>query len=97
MWGRSTSEDGKLLNLGNPADAAPAVFSHLSKVFHAVKVNWNIGSLFVGSFLADGEGFVDVIDADDFLVVGAVVVWEFEGAGDGDEYEENNDLFHVDF
>jgi len=71
---RSASEDLDLLNLGNPTDALPAIFSHLSKVFHAVEVNGDIFAFLLSSFLTGSESFVDVINALNLLIVGAGVV-----------------------
>ena len=69
----SATGDFPFIDLGNPADASPTVRSHLGEVFHAVKVNRDIFSFFMGSFLADGVGLVDVINAFDFLVMRAVI------------------------
>ena len=69
------------LLLGNPANAWPAVFVHLNEVFHAVKVSRNIGSFLVSSLFADGVGFVDIIDASYFKIMGAV-------SSQGNESEE---------
>ena len=90
------------LNLGNPADAIPAIFSHLGEVFHAVEVNGYILSFLLGSFLTDSEGLVDVIDALNFLVMGAVVVvgdsllGEGRRAGEDHKDGDNNKVLHVD-
>jgi hypothetical protein len=70
---RSATQNFPFIDLGNPADAIPAVRSHLGKVFHAVEVNWNILSFFAGSFFANRVGFIDVINAFDFLIVRAVI------------------------
>ena len=80
---RSASEDMEFLNLSNPANTVPAVFSHLSEVFHAIEVNWYVFSLLLGCFLTCGEGLVDIVNAGDFFVMGAVVV-----GGDGSFFEE---------
>ena len=70
---RSATQNFPFIDLGNPADASPAVGSHLGEVFQAVKVNWDILSFFAGSLFADGVSFVDVVNAYDFLVVRAVI------------------------
>lgn len=62
-----------MVDLTDPADAGPAVLSHGGEVLHAVEVGRHVRSLLMGSLLADGVGFVDVIDAVHFEVVGAVV------------------------
>ncbi len=69
----SASLDGPLFLLGHPANARPAVFLHSWQVLHAVEIGWEVLSLLLGSFLAKGVSLVDVVDALDFEVVGAVV------------------------
>lgn len=73
--------------MGNPADAGPAVRSHLCEVFEAVEVDGDIFSFLTGGFFADGVGLVDVVDAFDFEVVGAVVVGHLEGEGGSKQRE----------
>ena len=80
----SASEDGDVLGFSDPADAVPAVLTNSGEVLHALEVKRNISSFFSSGFFADGEGLVDVIDAADFLVMGAVVV-QLEGEGEGDQ------------
>lgn len=91
-----------LLNLGNPADAVPTIFSHLGEVFHTVEVDWYILSFLLGSFFTDSEGLVDVIDALNLLVMGAVVVvgdsflGEGRRAGEDHKDGDQNKVLHVD-
>ena len=86
----SAAEDGDFLGLSDPADAVPAVLTELGEVLHALEVDGNIGSLLMGSLLADGQGLVDIIDAFDFLGVGAVVV-HLEGEGKGNQHQKHED------
>ena len=76
--------------MGDPADAVPAVLTDGGEPFHAFEVNGNIGSFLVGGLFADGEGLVDIVDAGNFLSVGAVVS-HFEGEGEGDEDQKDED------
>jgi len=92
-WCRSASLDLPLVDLSNPADARPAIASHWGEVFQAVEVGGDIGSLFFGGFVADGEGLVDVIDAEDFEVVGAFGV-SSTAAGEGEQSEYHEDQLH---
>ena len=86
----------ELLDICDPADAVPAVFSHLSEVLHAVKVNWDIVALLGSSLLAGGEGLVDVIDTLNFFVVRAVVgCGDSIGEGDREEDQEDQEFLHM--
>jgi phosphoribosylaminoimidazole (AIR) synthetase len=58
--------------LSNPANAWPAVFVHLNEVFQAIKVSGNVNSFLMSSLFADGVGFVDIVDASYFKIMGAV-------------------------
>jgi hypothetical protein len=87
----------ELLDLGDPADAVPAVLSHLGEVLHAVEVDGDVLALLVGGLFAGGEGLVDVVDALDLSVVGAFRSGELEGAGEGNQHQENQQFLHVDF
>ena len=78
-----------VLLLCDPADAWPAIFFHLDEVFEAIEVHGNIGSFLTGGFLAHGESFVDVVDAADFKIVGAI-----GSHGEGDEGQEEDNCFH---
>ena len=69
----SASFDFPVVLFSDPADAGPAIFFHRHKVFEAFQVHGHIGSFLSGGFFADGFGFVDVVDASDLEVVGAVV------------------------
>ena len=80
---RSASEDMEFLDLSYPTDTIPAVFSHLSEVFHAVEVNWYVLSLLLGCFFTCGKSLVDIVNAGDLFVMGAVVV-----GGDCSFFEE---------
>jgi len=71
------------LDFSDVADAGPAIFLHSSEVFQAVQVGRDVGSLLVSSLFADGVGLVDVVDASDFEVVGAVV--SHVGGGNSEE------------
>jgi len=73
-WGydRSASNYFPFLLLGNPANAGPAIFLHWGEVLEALEVNRYISSFLFGSLFADGVGFVDIIDASDFKIVGAI-------------------------
>ena len=90
------------LNLGNPADAVPAILSHLGEVFHTIKVNGYILSFLLGSFFTDREGLVNVIDALNLLVMGAIVVvgdsllGEGRRAGEDHKDGDHNKVLHVD-
>jgi len=88
----SASDDFPLLLLCDKADAGPAVFLHRGEVFEALEIHGHIGSLLLGGFLADGEGFVDVVNAADFEVVGAV-----SREGEGDQGQENQHNLHCRF
>lgn len=68
----SAALDVPFLLLGNPANARPALLFHLGEVFHAVKISGNISSFLVGSLLADRVGLVDVVNAANLQVMGAV-------------------------
>jgi len=61
------------IDLANPANAVPAIFSSCRKVFHAIEVNGHILSLLLCGFLADGVPLVDVVNASDFQIMGALV------------------------
>jgi len=87
---RSTSFDFPLLLLSDPADARPAVFIHLCEVFQAFEINWHISSFFMCSFLADWVGLVDVINAADFKIMGAI-----GRKSQGDECKYEYDDFHL--
>ncbi len=68
----SAALDVPFLHLSDPADARPAILLHMHEVFHAIKVSRDISSLLLGSLLAGGVGLVDVVNAADLQVVGAV-------------------------
>ena len=86
----------ELLDLCDPTDAVPAILSHLGEVLHAVKVNWDIFAFLFCCLLASCESLVDIIDALNFLVVGAVVVCgDSVGEGDGEEDQEDQDFLHM--
>ena len=68
----------EFLSFGNPADAVPAIFTNGGEPLQALEVDGNISSFFMSSLFADGEGLVDIVDARDFLGVGAVGVGKFE-------------------
>ena len=68
----SATFDVPFLDLGDPADARPAILLHMREVFHASDVNRDIGSLLLGILLAGRVGFVNVVNAADLQVVGAL-------------------------
>lgn len=68
----SAALDVPFLDLSDPADARPAVLFHRGEVLEALEVHGDILSLGLSGFLADGEGLVDIIDASDLKVVGAL-------------------------
>ena len=86
---RSAAHDGDFLGLGDPANAVPAILADSGEPLEAVEVDGDVSSLFSGGLFADGEAFVDVVDAADFLSVGAVVVGHLEGEGKSDEHQED--------
>lgn len=86
MW--SAAGDVDVVKVSNPANALPTVFSHSGEVFHAVEVDGNIFSFLMGGLLTDGVGFVNVIDALDFFVMGAAVCADMEGGSEGDKGEQ---------
>ena len=61
------------LDLSNEANAGPAIFLHASEIFEAIEIGRDVSSFFMGSLLADGVGFVDVVNASDLKVVRAIV------------------------
>lgn len=87
-WGYvwSASFDFPVVDLGNPANARPAVLLHGGEVFEALEINGDISSLLLCSLFADGVGFVDVIDASDLQVVGAV---GRQGQGEQSQQQDN--------
>ena len=70
---QSASLDGPFLDFSNVANARPAVLFHAGEVFQAFEIGWDIGSFLLCSLFANGEGFIDVIDASDLKVMGAIV------------------------
>ena len=82
----SAALDLELEFLGEPANAGPAFGLHFVDVFHAGEVGGGIGSSSFGSFLADGVGSSEVIDAGNLGWLGALL-----GSGEeGKEGEEGN-------
>ena len=79
-----------MLLFGDPADARPAVLVHWGEVFEAFEIHGNISSFLTGSLLADGESFVDIIDAADLEVMRA---WVGETQGE-ESKEQDEDLDH---
>jgi len=67
----STSFNLPIVDRSNPTDARPAIFVHLGEIFHTVKISRHIRSFFMSSFLANGVGFVDVINAEHLKVMRA--------------------------
>lgn len=65
--------------MSNHADTGPAIFVHSADVLEAFEIDWEILALLLGSLVANGEGLIDVVNAEHFEVVGA-----FFGAGGGD-------------
>lgn len=86
-----------MVDLGDKANAWPAVLVHLSEVLHALQIGWQVLSLFFGGLLADGVGFVDIINAEDLNIVGALVVGgDVECSGGGGESKEGEQLHEID-
>lgn len=81
----STSFNVPTEGVGNEANAGPAVLVHSADVLHAVQINWEIFALLLSCLVADGERFVDIVDAQDLQVVGA-----FLGCGDGSQAGETD-------
>jgi len=80
------------LLFSDPADTGPAILFHSGEVLQTFEISRDVASFFMSSLFADGESFVDVVDATNFKIVGAVV-------GHGEDCEEskqeNNDLHYV--
>ena len=68
------SFDMPVVNFRNKTDAGPAVLIDLSEVFHALEISREVFSFLLGSFLTDWVSFVDIIDAEDFDIMGAKLV-----------------------
>lgn len=92
MKDESAAFDGPFFLLGNPADAGPAVFFDSGEVLHAVEVGREILSLFLGGLFTDWVGFVDIVDASDFEVVGAV-----SSGSESEEGSNGDEEFHVNY
>jgi hypothetical protein len=75
--------------LSDPADAWPAVLRNLSHVFDAFEVGWVVFSLVLSSLLAGWVGFVDIINAQNFEVMWAVMC-----EGDSNEGSDGNEQLH---
>jgi hypothetical protein len=88
----SAALDGPFFLLGNPADARPAVLFDGGEVLHAVEVGREILSLFLGGLFTDWVGFVDIVDASDFKVVGAV-----SSGSESEEGSNGDEEFHVNY
>jgi hypothetical protein len=69
----SASLDVPLLSLSDPADAWPAILLHRGEIFQAIEVGRDARSFLMGSFLTDGVGLVDIVDASNLKIVGAVM------------------------
>lgn len=67
--------------VGNEADTGPAVLIHLSDVLHTLEVGREILSFLLGGLLANGIGFVDIVNAQHLKVVRAFVVGGGSGNG----------------
>lgn len=83
---QSAALDLHVLEVGNHADAWPAVGFHLVEVFHAGEVSSHVGSSGFGGLLAGGIGSSHIVHTHDLLGLGAVV-----GGGDGGNGSENTD------
>lgn len=66
------SLDVPLVDLSNPADAGPAIFRHRGEIFQAFEINRYIFSFLLCGLIANGISLIDVVNASDFKVVGAL-------------------------
>ena len=68
-----TTLDMPSFSFGDEANAWPAILINLSSIFHAVEIGWDILSFLFGSFLTDGVGLVDIINAENFEIMRTVI------------------------